>query len=533
MKTKTITLILVAIALISVFFNIVQKTPVPPGFNSDEASFGYNAYSLLKTGKDEYGTLLPLRLKSFGDYKMPLYSYLSVPFVAIFGLNEWGARSLNTALAFLFPFCVYLLAEELFKNKKVSLLSAFLVAVSLGLHIVSRHAHESYLQALLTTLSVFLTLKALSRPTLKNMAVLAASSLLLLFSYHPGRLFVAAFIFFAFVYGLREKKKTFVIPLILVIVIGLFSITDIIYKPARLQSLAFFTNQGFTLTIEELKREGGMKFLYNPLTVGIREIVQDHLTYYSPQFLIQNGDENYRFGYPGMGIMTPLEYLFIFVGLYFLFKNKERWRWFILFLVLVSPLSASLSWSKGSLTRSLFLLVPLLTVSAYGMYYGAHALRKNWRTVGTGLAALAFIFFLVMEWDFYLLHYPKRLITIHAWQGGYKQVNEFIRDNYSKYDAFYITRDIGMPYIFTLFYLQYPPQKYQQQARLSAPDEYGFGQVDRFDKFVFAFKTPNPGLGKAAYIGSVDNFKSLPAIDKAKLQTVTVNGEPMFQIYAP
>jgi hypothetical protein len=428
---------------------------------------------------------------------------------------------------------VYLLGEELFKNKKVSLLSAFLVAVSLGLHIVSRHAHESYLQALLTTLSAFLILKALSRPSFKNIAALALSSLLLLFSYHPGRLFVAAFIFFALLYGFWVKKKTLVIPIILVIVIGLFSITDIVYKPARLQSLAFFTNQGFTLTIDELKREGGLKFLYNPLTVGIREIVQDHLTYYSPQFLIQNGDENYRFGYPGMGIMTPLEYLFILVGLYFLFKNKEKWRWFIMLLLLVSPLSASLSWSKGSLTRSLFLLVPLLTVSAYGMYHGVQTLRRNWRTVGAVMTALVFMFFLVMEWDFYLLHYPKRLITIHAWQGGYKQVNEFIKNNYSKYDTIYITRDIGMPYIFTLFYLQYPPQKYQKQAALTAPDEYGFGQVDKFDKFVFSFKTPSPSLGKAAYIGSIDNFKSLSTIDKTKLQTVAIEGEPMFEIYAP
>lgn len=533
MKKKSIILILTGIALISVLFTIVHKTPVPPAFNSDEAAFGYNAYSLLKTGKDEYGTLLPIRLKSFGDYKMPLYSYLSIPFVAVFGLNEFSARSLNIVLSFILPFCVYALTEELFKNKKISLISAFLVAVSLGLHIIARHAHEAYLASILTTLAAYFTLKSLQKPNPRNIAGLVSSSFLLLFSYHPGRLFVAAFIFFAFLYSLLQKKKTFIIPLVLMVVIGVFSISDLIYNPTRLENLAFFNNQGFTLTIQELKTEGGIKYLYNPLFVGIKEIVQDHLTYYSPQFLIQNGDENYRFGYPGMSIMTPIEYLFIFVGIYFLFKNKEQWKWFVVYLIFISPLSASLSWNKGSLTRSLFLLIPLLTVSAYGMYYGLKSIRNNVRMAGLIVVLLSFVFFLAFEWDFYLFHYPKRLVTIHAWQAGYSQVNTFIKDNYDKYDRFFITRDIGMPYIFTLFYLQYPPEKYQKQASLTAPDEYGFGQVNMFDKFVFTFKTPNPNLGHVAYIGSIDNFKSLPEIDKSKLRIISVEGEPMFQIYTP
>jgi len=62
---KTVLSILTAIAVLSVLFTLVGKTPVPPGFNADEAAFGYNAYSLLKTGRDEYGTLLPLSIKSF------------------------------------------------------------------------------------------------------------------------------------------------------------------------------------------------------------------------------------------------------------------------------------------------------------------------------------------------------------------------------------------------------------------------------------------------------------------------------------
>ena len=79
-----------------------QLGNVPPSPDWDEAALGYNAYSIMLTGKDEYGISFPLRLKSFGDYKMPLYSYLSIPFIATFGLSESSTRMLNTLIAILF-----------------------------------------------------------------------------------------------------------------------------------------------------------------------------------------------------------------------------------------------------------------------------------------------------------------------------------------------------------------------------------------------------------------------------------------------
>ncbi|PIZ00661.1 hypothetical protein COY62_01425, partial [bacterium (Candidatus Howlettbacteria) CG_4_10_14_0_8_um_filter_40_9] len=247
--------------------------------------------------------------------------------------------------------------------------------------------------------------------------------------------------------------------------------------------------------------------------------------------LLINGDDNYRFGYPGMGIFTPVEYLFVCIGIYYLFKNKEKWRWFILSLIFVSPLSASLSWAGGSLSRSLFLLIPLFCLAAYGFVQLTNTFHKRQKTVIQFAVFSLFLFFIVFAWDFYLFHYSKRLVSIHAWQCGYGQVNAFIKDNYNKFDTFYVTRDIGMPYIFTLFYLNYPSEKYQTGAYLSAPDEYGFGQVEGFDKFKFNFVSPSKAPPRSAVIGSIDDFKDAQHVDKSSLQTISVNGEPMFQIY--
>ena len=84
--------------LLSVFFisalalRFYKFGEIPVGFNRDEASIGYTAYSLLKTGKDEYGKSFPLSFKSFGDWKLPLYPYLVTPFIKIFGLSEFAVR---------------------------------------------------------------------------------------------------------------------------------------------------------------------------------------------------------------------------------------------------------------------------------------------------------------------------------------------------------------------------------------------------------------------------------------------------------
>ena len=534
-KKLTITL-LIFISLISFLLTVINfRVSSPPAFNADEAAFGYNAYSLLKTGRDEYGTLLPLRLKSFGDYKMPLYSYLSVPFMAIMGLSETSARALNVFLSLLFPVVVYLLTKELFKKDSYALIAAFFSATSLGLHIVARHAHEAYLAAFLTTSTFYFLIRFLKSQTKLRGILVSISLLLMLFSYHPGRLFAGLFLISAGIYAVSQKKIKKYIPVfvLIILIIGFFSISDFIYKPERLKSLLFFSSSGIQLKVQELKTEGGLRYLYNPLLVGIREMTFEHFSYFSPQFLLQNGDGNDRFGYKGMGLITPIEYLLFFAGIYFLMRKKEEWRFVLLFILFLSPLSASLSWSTASLTRSFFLLVPISVLAGYGAVLVFEEIKKQKKYLYICLLGIGmFVYFLTMQWDFYLFHYPKRLITIHAWQSGYKEVNDYIKKNYESTSHFYITRDIGMPYIFTLFYQQYPPLKYQKEASLSTPDEYGFGQVEKFDKFTFEFK--DPGLLKKGEItiGSRDNFKGLNNIyDSTNSIIIAPQNEPMFEIY--
>lgn len=512
--------LLILISFLSVFLFLYKINVSPPALNADEATNAYDAYSILKTGKDQYGNFMPLRFKSFGDYKLPLLTYLAVPFIKVFGLTETGIRMVNFPFVLLFPLVAYLLTEELFSKKNISIITALFIGLSVGLQSIGRQAHEAYITAFFLTLATYFFLKFIKYKKNVYFSFFLLTFFLDLFGYHSTRLWIGFFSIYLLIY-IFLKKISYKYLLIFFTIVSLFIFTDLLYKPTRVANLLFFNSDGFKAKVYELQIEGRLKFLYNNLTVGFRDISHKYLEYFSPQFLAINGDDTYRFGYPGMSPITIVEFLFIFIGLYYLFKNKEKWRYFILALWLFSPISSILAWTGISLTRSLFIIIPSLIIATYGVIN----FTRNSKLIFLTVFCLYFVLVLY-NWDFYLHHYPKRAIVVRAWQSGYKELSEYIKNNYKRFDKFYITKKNGQPYIFLLFYLRYPPNKYQQISSLSASDQYGFGQVEKFDKFIF--NLPSGAQPKnSVIIGFPDDF---PESERIYLKEIKVKTETIFYI---
>jgi len=514
-------ILLIIISLLSVSLFLYKMNVSPPALNADEATNAYDAYSIMKTGRDQYGTFLPLRFKSFGDYKLPLLTYLAIPFIKIFGLTETGIRMVNFPFVLLFPLIVFLLSQELLNNKKVSLLAAFFAGFAPGLQLLGRQGSESFMTAFFLTLSFYLFLRFLKKQTAKNFLFFDLCFLISLFGYHSSRLW-AGFYFLLILFFVIKKRLSKLYLLGFILVVFLFGITDIIYKPTRVSNLLFFNNIGFSLKINELRGEDGNRFVYNKLTIGVKDLSSNYLKYFSPQFLIISGDGNPRFGYPGISPITIIEYIFIFIGLYYLFKNNEKWRYLILAMLIFAPVSGSLSWAGESINRTVFIFIPIFIISAYGFI---NLLNKKSLYLYLILVTL-YLILSFYSWDFYLNHYPQRAIVLRGWQAGYKELADYIRVNYNNYDKFYITKKNGQPYIFLLFYLQYSPDKYQKESSLSSPDEYGFGQVEKFDKYIFSL--PNDkNIKNSAIIGFPDDFSEA---EKVNSKEIKVGTETIFYI---
>src|SRR3989344_9550426 len=160
LKTKNLHLkfLLAGIVLLAFILRFYNLETNPPGLYWDEVSNGYNAYSVLKTAKDEYGVFLPTVFRSYDDYKPPVYIYAVVPSIAVFGLNEFAVRFPSAAGGVLTVFLVYLVTKKFFRNVKLALFASFFLAISPWHIQFSRGGFEANFMIFLTILGLYLFL---------------------------------------------------------------------------------------------------------------------------------------------------------------------------------------------------------------------------------------------------------------------------------------------------------------------------------------------------------------------------------------
>lgn len=503
----------------------------PPALNADEAAFGYNAYSILKTGKDEYGVFLPLRLKSFGDYKLPLYSYLSIPLVRIFGLTEFSTRLLAKLVGLGLILLIYQLTKQVFKKESIALITLVLAVVSPWIYLFSNQTHETGLATLFVGISILFLLRFSQKPSWSNWIWSFLFSNLSLFTYHSAKILVP----FVFLYQLillwqhrheiklKPAKTNWLILVTAFLIFFSFVASELKLPATRVKNLLLFSHQTISLITNEASLEARFSPYGQKLFIDLREFLNRYYAYFSPEFLVSRGDINVRFGFPGVTVINYLDYLFFLVGLFVFLCSKPRLNRLFLLPLLVAPLAGALSWQEYSLSRTHAMILSFLPLIGFGYYQVVK--KKKW--LGYGLIFVS-VFLSLCSIYFLQVHYPKRALVIRAWQSGYHELVDYTKTTYSKTNHFYITNKNGQPYIFFLFYLNYPLQQYQQQAQLFGSDEYGFGHVDNFDKYTFKFSQPQIKQNNI-YVGFPDDFTQ-KELDNLRFKDIRFGRETIFKI---
>ena len=121
--------VMTVIVVLAATLRVVDVTENPPRFFTDEAAVGYNAHTILTSGKDEHGARLPLLFRSFGDYKLGVGVYATVPFVAIFGKTEFAVRLTGVVLGLAAILAIYFLATAIFESRQIGVISALVLAI--------------------------------------------------------------------------------------------------------------------------------------------------------------------------------------------------------------------------------------------------------------------------------------------------------------------------------------------------------------------------------------------------------------------
>lgn len=421
------------IVLLAAAFRLLWLDLVPAGLDWDEAAIGWNAKTIWQLRVDEFGTRLPLSFKSFGDYKPPLYIYLTAPLVGLLGANEISVRLLSALSGVASVYFLYLIGWQLI-NARVGLMASLLLAVSPWHVLVSRPAFEPSLALALILAGIWMYLKALSRPWLVIIAAIFFT--LSLYSYQSPKVFVPIFILgIVLIYRRVWMSKKHWLHLA---VSGLLAV--ILLMPL----------------VKDWQAGGGNRFqattIFFQKDVAIfPALIKNYLANFEFNYLFLGGEIVPRMQMKQVGMLLLVELPLLVLGVIKLWNNRSlSWAKFLLWWLVIGPLPAMIGFEVPHPIRSLQWLPVLILVAALGMEKVIISKRYGW-LIATALAINSI---------FFAYHYfvSYRVASAPDWQYGYKEAAQIAKDYQSNVDKIIVSSYYGQPYVFIYWYQDWRPQ---------------------------------------------------------------------------
>lgn len=469
---------LILIVVLGAVLRFVFLDKYPPSLNWDEVSHGYNAFSILKTGNDEWGNKLPLIFQAYGDYKLPLYIYLSTPFVAIFGLNSISIRLLSFLAGSLLPIIIFLVIKKVIpKHPHVAIIASLVSAFSPSTIFLSRIALEANLFVLIFFISTYFLID-------KKYGLSSFFYALSIFTYNSSRVilpFYLILLFFLIVKNNYQFKTNWYKFLFLFITLIIFIFQSFQNIGQARYKWVTLLDQGAVNQINELRMRYP-RFLVNKVTYFTYNATKNYISHLNPNYLFIKGGSHYQFNLPNFYLVSPFFIPFLIIGLYNFFVSIRKKSFYsfmiVLFCLLVAPIPSAITRDAPHILRSIVLIPTAIIMISF-----AFINLKRWKLyLSLIFTVLILIISQIQFWKQYI-NYSKEYSSL--WQYGYKEVVDFVKINYDNYDKIIVTKKYGEPHEYFLYYLKYDPTEYLKDTNRIAFNQSNWYWVDRFDKFNF------------------------------------------------
>ncbi len=458
------------------FYNL---STLPNGLHWDEQDTGYQAFSLIKTGRDYFGNPLPFIFHSFADYRTPVFIYSAVPFVAAFGLTPLAVRLPSAIYGLLSVLLIYYLANLLFEhlplkirnlNLNVGHLAAFALAVSIWQVLYARQSVEC--NAMLTFMLLGLVAFYKSLADSRWLWVSGLSFGLAVASYSPAKFFVPLLVVFLI---MLYMKRLFSLPRrhLLLFVICFALLTAPIewdgffgLSGTRFHDLSILTDPTLASAVNYQRQYSNAakghtgigqtpnfldRLTYNKPQLILSTFFQNYLDVYSTQYLFTKGDQNLRQSpdRDAIGQFFESDVLPFVLGLFALTLIKfvpRKSAYLLAFWFLVGPIPSALTRGGGAHAARTFLLLPafIFTISI-GIYY---LFSKSRVLFSLYLVLLAFS--LLNTYNYFFGIY--RFESAPPFQWGFDQAVKLAITNSPRYSHVVVDLDTDsaiMAYLFT------------------------------------------------------------------------------------
>ena len=469
--------ILLFILLLAGFLRLYNLGQSPPGLNQDEASNAWNAYCLLKTGKDQTGVSWPIfYTRGLGGNSSTLFIYYMIPFQALGGLNIFTTRLPGAVSGIFTVLLIYFVGKRLF-NQQVGLMAAFLLALNPWHLQQSRWGHEATLAALLGIVPLAMMLWARMpisdnkdgppRPVLAALAGAAAG--ICCYGYHAVRIFIPVFLLAIVLLTLPQWWrciKTRKGALAIAAFIFGFIVT---FGPLAWQHI--FHPESISRHSLELKKEGFF-LLDAPFGTAVKNVFSRYIHHFGPDFLFIRGDYSIIQSPPGCGqfhwYMLPI----MILGLIFIlksFKSSLSAR-IVLALVIAYPVGDCL-YLKPSMhsLRSAPGLCSLILLGAAGAVITARWLWSRSRKLtlaGITVFVIAVVILNVRYFHRFYVEYNLDPEVCHVFNTDLVEACKWLKPRLKDTNAvFYTSTYMNMPYVITLVALGYDPNQWFNDPR--------------------------------------------------------------------
>lgn len=448
--------VLVSILILAAFLRLYDLAGNRPHLTNDEAALGYNAYTILNTGKDEHGEFLPVIFKSFGDWKPGFYVYATVPSVAALGVNEFSVRLPSALSGIIAVLLIYLISKKLF-NEKIGCFAAFFLSINPWHLNFSRGAWEANLALTLLLAGIYFYL--LSLKSKKFIVLSALFFALTLWTYQSAKLASLIPLLLLAVTFKKElfniNKKFIALGVLIGFLISLPVLTSLSSgKGGRLEVMSVFSYERppeyiqKTITDQSGEKKGDWQFsVFHPEWFNFtRGIFGRYFNHFSGKFLFFEGDwSNPKHTSPNMGYFLLLDLPFLILGIYSLIKKGDKSSFFILSWLALAPMPSALSRDSIHGVRALNMVIPLTIISANG----ANLIFNKYKYL-----FFIFLVFYFFNFLYYLdaYHVHGKLTDAKYYQYGYKQVVGELSSEQYKDKKIAFAQSYDQPYIFFLFF---------------------------------------------------------------------------------
>lgn len=504
-KNRLILVIFIAIIVLGGFLRLYQLDSIPPHPFLDEVSNGYNAYSLLKTGNDEFGAHLPILLRAYDDWRSSIFVYFSIPFVWAFGLNIFSVRLASVVLsigAIIFMYLltkeiVYIMLEEYFIQAKkkykatnipsyIALCTAFCLAISPWHIYNSRFSNEPNLGITMLIAGTYFFVSYINVYKKSNFGwrmILACMCFAVsLISYGATKIFIPLFVISIaalYIQEILNHKKAVVVGILLGIGIVLPSLIASLDPNAtiRFQAVNIISQNRDLLTQSAMRLDADREehnfvgyFFDNRRLTFVYPVLMNYFSNFSFVWLFV-GRDTPSWHLPFQGVFyifaLPLILLGIYGLIYYHLLNKRIGLLLLLWLI-IAPIPSAITIESPHANRAYQLLPILVIFQGIGLWYVLFIIQSL-KSMFLKRALAIMIGFLIVLSIFRFYHnyfYLLRREKSEQFEYGVLQALSYAKQNESEYDHIVVSnRDrLLVSYMYYLFSSAYDPKKYQDSG---------------------------------------------------------------------